>query len=80
MNKLNSDNIFYLFTLNRCHFDSGKIKWGARSANSKLVPCECSRQTVLGQTALLSTKTPSVHLRPIGAKQNCSAYMSRHSK
>ena len=52
---------------------SAQCEWGARSANLKLVWRKCIRQTVLEQTALLSTKTPSVHSRPIksfGSKQN----------
>ena len=39
---------------------------GARSANLKLVPCEGSSQTVQGQTALPTTKTPSGRSRAIG--------------
>ena len=41
-------------------------EWGARSANSKFVPCGCSRQTVLRQTSMqtarLKTVSPSNHV------------------
>ena len=42
------------------------LQWSARSANSKLVPCGTSRQTVLGQismqTARPTTVSPSNHV------------------
>ena len=42
-----------------------QLQWGASSANLKLVPCEGSRQTVQGQTALPMTTTPSGRSRAI---------------
>ena len=53
----------------RCRIAKKLPKWGARSANLKPVPCEGSRQTVQGQTALPTTKMPSGRSRAIGQER-----------